>query len=218
MGTKMKKIIVAGAFLAAIFASSAGMATVLTFSDKTLYDAAAGSTITDTFDSSGASWVPHHPYLGSGFTITASDGYSLYEGQANQNGHPYSSDFMFYNNAGTAKFTFAEPVYSVGIDLMGFYLKGGSVTFASPVYTGIIQTLMSGQAQFFGLVSDTAFSVFCITIGYTNYGMFDNLSFSTASPVSQTPIPGALPLFASALGLGGLFAWKRKRQAAMATA
>ena len=32
------------------------------------------------------------------------------------------------------------------------------------------------------------------------------------------PLPGALPLFASALGLGGFFGWKRKRKAAAATA
>ena len=47
-------------------------------------------------------------------------------------------------------------------------------------------------------------------------GLFDNLSFSTV-PVSQTPIPGALPLFASALGLGGLVGYRRKRKAKMTT-
>ena len=31
--------------------------------------------------------------------------------------------------------------------------------------------------------------------------------------VDATPIPAALPLFASALGLGGLIGWRRKRRA-----
>ena len=39
-----------------------------------------------------------------------------------------------------------------------------------------------------------------------------------AADLSEVPIPGALPLFASALGLGGLFGWKRKRKAPVVTA
>ena len=34
--------------------------------------------------------------------------------------------------------------------------------------------------------------------------------------ISEAPIPGALPLFASALGLGGLFSYRRKRKAVAA--
>ena len=36
--------------------------------------------------------------------------------------------------------------------------------------------------------------------------------------VTETPIPGALPLFASVLGLGGFFGYRRKRKAAPAIA
>ncbi len=42
------------------------------------------------------------------------------------------------------------------------------------------------------------------------------LSESGLPPIPQTPIPGDLPLFASVLGLGGFFRWKRKRKTAMA--
>ena len=38
-------------------------------------------------------------------------------------------------------------------------------------------------------------------------------SAADAANVSQTPIPGALPLFASVLGLGGFLGWKRQRKA-----
>jgi hypothetical protein len=41
------------------------------------------------------------------------------------------------------------------------------------------------------------------------------LTLEVASPV---PLPGALPLFASALGLAGLLGYRRKRRAALATA
>lgn len=41
--------------------------------------------------------------------------------------------------------------------------------------------------------------------------ILDNFQFT---PVSQTPLPAALPLFATVLGVGGLIAWRRKRKAA----
>ena len=40
----------------------------------------------------------------------------------------------------------------------------------------------------------------------------------TASPTSPTPLPAALPLFATGLGALGLFGWRRKRKAAAITA
>ena len=43
-----------------------------------------------------------------------------------------------------------------------------------------------------------------------------NVQIASAEELSAVPLPGALPLFASALGLGGFFGWKRKRKAAMA--
>jgi hypothetical protein len=36
---------------------------------------------------------------------------------------------------------------------------------------------------------------------------------ATLTPVAQTPLPAALPLFATGLGALGLFAWRRKRKA-----
>jgi hypothetical protein len=38
------------------------------------------------------------------------------------------------------------------------------------------------------------------------------------SPVSATPLPAALPLFATGLGLVGMFGWRRKRKIGAATA
>jgi hypothetical protein len=41
-----------------------------------------------------------------------------------------------------------------------------------------------------------------------------DVTFSAAYAVSATPLPAALPLFASGLGAMGLLGWRRKRKAA----
>jgi len=43
-----------------------------------------------------------------------------------------------------------------------------------------------------------------------------DILFTEASPVSNTPLPAALPLFATGLGALGLFGWRRKRKNAAA--
>jgi len=59
-----------------------------------------------------------------------------------------------------------------------------------------------------------------LTIGPNSGGpMYANLTAQvTDPPVSQTPLPAALPLFASGLGAMGLFGWWRKRKKAAAGA
>ena len=39
-----------------------------------------------------------------------------------------------------------------------------------------------------------------------------DILFTGASPMSNTPVPAALPLFATGLGVLGLFGWRRKRK------
>jgi PEP-CTERM motif len=67
--------------------------------------------------------------------------------------------------------------------------------------------------EFFGFVSSDPFKSVLETNG-TQGGAetytLDNLVFSAGA----TPLPGALPLFASGLGALGLLGWRRKRKAA----
>jgi hypothetical protein len=46
-----------------------------------------------------------------------------------------------------------------------------------------------------------------LNTGYTN------ISAATTLPTSETPLPAALPLFATGLGALGLLTWRRKRKA-----
>lgn len=50
------------------------------------------------------------------------------------------------------------------------------------------------------------------------YSVLTSDSIGNASPVAATPIPAALPLFASGLGVMGLLGWRRKRKTALAAA
>jgi hypothetical protein len=49
-----------------------------------------------------------------------------------------------------------------------------------------------------------------------NSDEFPGSTIFSASPVSATPLPAALPLFATGLGAMGLFGWRRKRKNASA--
>ena len=53
-----------------------------------------------------------------------------------------------------------------------------------------------------------------LSVSFKGYAGFDNIVVESVSPV---PLACAPPLSASALGLGGLIGWRRKRKAAMVT-
>lgn len=59
-------------------------------------------------------------------------------------------------------------------------------------------------------IASTILQVYNTSTGLDRTVYWDNL---TTSDVAQTPLPGALPLFASGLGALGLFGWRRKRTA-----
>ena len=52
--------------------------------------------------------------------------------------------------------------------------------------------------------------------GVTQINIIDQsaITFAPVTPVATTPLPAALPLFATGLGALGLFGWRRKRKAA----
>ena len=63
-----------------------------------------------------------------------------------------------------------------------------------------------------GVIAQTSAVLGSAMTGFTstNYGA------SSFSPVTITPLPAALPLFAGGLGALGLLGWRRKRKAAAA--
>jgi len=95
-----------------------------------------------------------------------------------------------------------------------FMLSNG---FIVPVVTD--NATNNYQTQFFGFVSTDPFNT--ITLSVPNITTPDQTSYVvadviTASSISATPLPAALPLFATGLGALGLLARRRKRKAGLA--
>jgi len=82
-------------------------------------------------------------------------------------------------------------------------------------------SILTSQVSFFNLslyidATIPADSVFSLYNDGTDTGISTDLA--TFTPASTTPLPAALPLFATGLGALGLLGWRRKRKGAPATA
>ena len=97
---------------------------------------------------------------------------------------------------------------------------GGIGNHYNYVYANLFE--YSGTERVFPASLEQAFTIANLTAmtSISNSGFFQTYSNARASGylafdsvvISQTPLPAALPLFASALGLGGLLGYRRKRR------
>ena len=124
--------------------------------------------------------------------------------------------------SGTATFNFSGPIYSFGLWLTGIQGQqtGTNIQFQFTDADGMLQTLSpnyneNGGAQFFGFTDTAAFSIITLSVTGNDAWGIDNVIFNTPAAV---PIPAALPLFATGLGVLGFAGWRRKRKTALAAA
>jgi hypothetical protein len=106
---------------------------------------------------------------------------------------------------------FDTPTYltasSTGISFNGTG-NGGPVTFSQ---TGVGALNFEG-----GLITDYTLPGGTV-VAFND--LDDNSSFQIATmAIGTTPLPAALPLFGTVLGVGGLLGWRRKRRNALAAA
>jgi hypothetical protein len=121
-----------------------------------------------------------------------------------------SSDFVITENAGTM-----------------FMQTGASFRgLAVPVYETIPFTLSGNVLDFavaFSVLNETD-GAFTYLLSSFRFGAETRIGFAGASggnatqvdPFAELPLPAALPLFATGLGLMGLLGWRRKRKAGTA--
>lgn len=184
------------------FFTANASAAVITYTDRTAFEAAAASyaidnlnDVTDGYKSTG---LDRGAYL---FTMD-SFGCNSGPGQCGDNtvdGFTYPAYIWTY---GLGSFIFDDAIYAFGLD----YGNYNSST-ASVILNGYSASTTNGG--FFGIIDSNAFS----TVNYSATGsgsLFDNVTYS-ATQTNQIPEPGALVLMG--LGLVGLAVARRRNLA-----
>ncbi len=141
--------------------------------------------------------------------------------------HPlFSSEAMVVYNGlvGNATFgdtlvlSFGSGVTAVGTNIINQIAEPGGPTHSAPiteeVYAGstlLGQKTVTETSGFFGVTSATDITkiTFFSDCNEDCSSLLSNLSVATQASAT-TPLPAALPLFATGLGVMGLFRWRKK--------
>lgn len=203
---------------------AAQAATLTTFDDRALFDAAT-TTSTEDFESFIRDTSFLYTTLDIGpFTVTNNaavdpdlDDYNFIDvpPQAFSTLPPDASTHLVGGlfDGDTIVLTFDSPITAFGADFRGFV---PSSQFSQFEIAG--QTLDSPRASgfptlFFGVISDSPFSTVTVRgLGFPigdSFGM-DNVAYGSASPAA-IPVPATLPLLALALAAIGGLATARRR-------
>jgi PEP-CTERM motif len=137
----------------------------------------------------GSNWIT--PYAGGGTTATSEAPVGEYD---------YS-------------LTFSNPMGSVAVQWSSdngaeFFLNNVSLSTVGPTGYGSLASFLIPAATFLG--SNT----FLVKVQNDPCDCNNPTGLLVSADVAATPLPSALPLFASGLGALGLLGWRRKRKAA----
>jgi hypothetical protein len=132
----------------------------------------------------------------------------------------FSSGYTFTANPGNVLYVYDTPLldevqfgagsFSTG-DIGAYSLFIAAAFFADPTLTMLSSDAIPNDlASLLSLSADRTMGLNFLK-GPDLYNVFGTITAATA--VTQTPIPAALPLFASALGGLSFFAWRRRRRA-----
>jgi hypothetical protein len=200
------------------------------------YDARA-NVVTVNFDALDASGgqitgTPLTSYLaGYGITLSVS-GASASVGIASDNliygggdiGATTGHNVLLEGGGHPVSFTlsFANPLSSFQFDRVSSILPNSFPTWSATAYdlsNSVLSTV--GESPQIGTFAATTFvltgaDISSVTFSGNDFGVygFANEPIDTLVLTSATPLPAALPLFASGLGALGLLGWRRKRKAA----
>jgi hypothetical protein len=216
--TKKLRLISAACAVAFSFISMSSHAAIVSYGDRAAWQSAAGGGVGDIFDNlntgSGAGGLIDRGTYSS--TGTAQNAFPNGNATTTIDGTGYIRYLLEPSTDGTL--TFDAPVMALGFDINP-WCNGGNCSFSnslgasvSVAYDGfssidsVYLLPVSDVSGFRGFISDTPFTTFTITTSDPNawHGV-DNLEAFSASVV---PLPAAVWLFGSGLGLLG---WFRKR-------
>ena len=209
-----------GLLVCQILTASSLHAQLTPYTDRTTFEAAAGTTIVETFDSFATEDAFHTNAVDAGdFTISAdapiNGSYNFID--RSQNGfqdtwadvNGTTAMNVFLNKNRKLIFTFDTAITAFGADFrdinelqsrVDFLINGESVT---PSVYG------DDTTNFFGIISDTEFTVLEIDAAYgqnDNFGV-DNVTYSMAS----VPEPKSIALLSIAAGSFGILYYRRRK-------
>lgn len=215
----MKFYKLAAAAVAVLVSSTASAALVTPYTDRTLFQAAAGATVTEDFNSVavGTSFIGTPLDLG-GFTLerTISDFGPLPTGIIDDGTGAFNVNGTNFASVQTATFigdlvlNFDAPIFAFGLDLKGFndLVLRTSIWLDGEAYPGLTTEPADSPFRFLGFTSDTSFTsiTFLANEGDGDAFGIDNIEYST---VSAVPVPAAAWLFGSAIL--GMFGFSRRK-------
>lgn len=177
-----------------MFFTANASAAIMTFSDRTAFEAALFEFIIDDLNDVQDGYLDAGLDRGAYSFNMISFGCNSGPGQCGDNsskGFNYPAYIWTYSNG---SFTFDAPIYAFGLDYGYYYDQSSSLIlngFSVPV----------ANSGFFGFISSTAFN----TVSYIadSGSLFDNITYSyTGTDSMPVPLPGTFGLLA--LGLIGM--------------
>jgi hypothetical protein len=218
------------AALAITVSASAASAATTFYTSSSAFDAAIGTSITDTYNSPSYTTMMTDEQMNKVFGETryTSTGFAKNNVVSDRIfgfGPPGFAYCAGCNGSFTLDFTHTSVDTSKGVYGVGFDFVNNGPPLFSPQYTAFITfgdkssvnellpIELQPQTGFFGVTSDLLIASIALGLpdgGTTQSGFFaeSNLTIGAA-----TPLPTALPLFATGLGALGLLGWRRKAQA-----
>jgi len=197
----------------AVLVSSSASAAFMTYDDKMAFQAAAGTTVTEDFNSVavGTNFIGTPLDLG-GFTLQRTIGeFGIFDfGEIEGGSGAFNVDGTNFASVQTATYignlvlNFDEPIFAFGLDLRGFndLILRTSIWLDDDEYPGLTTVASNDSLSFLGFTSDTSFTSITflandIAGGDSGDGFgIDNIEYST---VSAVPVPAAAWLFGSAI-------------------
>lgn len=188
--------------LAPLFTIASAQSAVITYTNRTAFEAALSSVQIDSLD--GITPYSHTTDIRADYTISANMyGCINHDGCGDNSVIGFDNAYQWIYSGSPGTFTFDSPTMGIGLD----YANPDCCNYgAIPSLDGNSSGATSG---FFGIIYDTAQTSFLLTQS-SSYLLFDNVTYGQSQ--AEVPEPASMMLFG--LGIVGLAGLRHHRKTA----